>query len=334
MKCEEVNAILQSKAYARYVDKTQVVYLIDNDHITKRGLHVQMVSRLSREVGHALGLNLDLIEAIALGHDVGHPPFGHEGEGYLSELSIEFGNGSFAHPFQSCRLFSSIEPLPLSLEVFDGFLCHDGGLKDPIYQPQQKTAADHQRELEEKKHNPHGNLWPMTIEGCVVKICDTISYVARDIEDAITLGILNREEIPSTSLGIKGRDIVANLRQVIIEASRGKPYLEVPEKEFEALKLLRRFNFERIYHYPNLKVESEKIKKAYRLLFEALLFGYRKDNVESPLYRDFLHNKPSPYLNSSSDVEKTVDYIAGMTNSFFLRQVNRFLIPAKISWDF
>ena len=105
MDAECVNKILQSKAYARYVDKTQVAYLIENDHITKRGLHVQMVSRLSREVGSDLKLNLDLIESIALGHDVGHPPFGHEGEGYLSQLSIERGNGPFAHPHQSCRLF-------------------------------------------------------------------------------------------------------------------------------------------------------------------------------------------------------------------------------------
>jgi len=333
MDSDFVNKILQSKAYARYVDKTQVAYLIDNDHITKRGLHVQMVSRLSREVGGALGLDLDLIEAIALGHDVGHPPFGHEGEEYLSQLSIERGNGPFAHPYQSCRLFSLIEPLDLPLEVYDGFLCHDGGLKEPIYRPIEKTATDHQRELEERKRNPHGNLWPMTLEGCVVKLCDTISYVARDIEDAITLGIVEREEVPETSLGNRGRQIVEKLRGEIIKASKDKPYLEVPESFFEDLKHLRKFNFEKIYFYPALKVESVKIKNAYRLLFDALLTNHRSLGKESALYRDFLHNKPAHYLEQSHDVEQVIDYIAGMTNSFFLKQVNRFLVPKTIAWE-
>src|ERR1700689_4493250 len=99
----DVDRILHSKAYSRYVDKTQVVYLVDNDHITHRSLHVQLVSSFARGIAEILRLNLDLVEAISLGHDVGHPPFGHEGEGYLSALSEEFGNGSFAHPSQSCR---------------------------------------------------------------------------------------------------------------------------------------------------------------------------------------------------------------------------------------
>ncbi len=333
MDSDYVNKILQSKAYARYVDKTQVAYLIENDHITKRGLHVQMVSRLSREVGGALGLNLDLIEAISLGHDVGHPPFGHEGEEYLSQLSIERGNGPFAHPYQSCRLLSLIEPLDLPLEVHDGFLCHDGGLSDPIYKPVEKTLADHKRELQERKRHPDGNLWPMTLEGCVVKVCDTISYVSRDLEDAITLGIIKREEIPKTSLGIRGREIAETLRKDIIRASRGKPYLEVSENLFEDLKTLRKFNFTNIYHYPALKVESVKIKNAYQLLFDALLAGYRSQGKESALFKDFLHNKPRFYLEQSNDIEQVIDYIAGMTNSFFLKQVNRFLVPSTIAWE-
>lgn len=330
---DQVNAVLQSKAYARYVDKTQVAYLIENDHITKRGLHVQMVSRLSREVGGLLALNLDLIEAISLGHDVGHPPFGHEGEEYLSELSLAHGSGQFAHPFQSCRLFELIEPIDLSLEVHDGFLCHDGGLSEPIYRPINKTLSDHKRELQEKKENPHGNLWPMTMEGCVVKLCDTISYVARDIEDAKTLGIIERKDIPETSLGNHGKEIVRKLREEIVRASLGKNYLEVPEKAFEDLKRLRRFNFDRIYFYQDLKVQSKKIKNAYKLLFEALLQGYQEEGEGSAIFKDFLHNKPKRYLESSTPVEKVVDYIAGMTNSFFLKQLSRLIVPQTIPWE-
>jgi len=333
MDAECVNKILQSKAYARYVDKTQVAYLIENDHITKRGLHVQMVSRLSREVGSDLKLNLDLIESIALGHDVGHPPFGHEGEGYLSQLSIERGNGPFAHPHQSCRLFSLIEPLDLPLEVHDGFLCHDGGLSEPIYRPVEKTEKDHQRELQERKRNPDGNLWPMTLEGCVVKLCDTVSYVSRDVEDAITLGIIKREDIPKTALGNRGREMAEVIRKDVARASKGKSYLEISGNLFEDLKTLRSFNFKYIYHYPALKVESFKIKNSYQLLFDALLIGHRAQGKEGALYKDFLHNKPKLYLEQSNDVQQVIDYMAGMTNSFFLKQVNRFLVPQTIAWD-
>ncbi len=138
----DVDRILHSKAYARYVDKTQMAYLIDNDHIAHRGLHVQLVSSFARGIAGILRLNLDLVEAISLGHDVGHPPFGHEGEGYLSTLSIEHGNGPFCHSLQSCRLFSEIEPLNLGWAVYDGFLCHDGGMGGAVLIPHFEKSWD------------------------------------------------------------------------------------------------------------------------------------------------------------------------------------------------
>ncbi len=115
----DVDRIVHSRAYSRYHDKTQVVYLVPNDHITHRVLHVNLVSHFARGIAEILHLNLDLVEAIALGHDVGHPPFGHEGEQYLSSLSIEYGNGPFSHPWQSCRLFRTLEPLRLGLAVLE-----------------------------------------------------------------------------------------------------------------------------------------------------------------------------------------------------------------------
>src|ERR1700730_2083976 len=105
----DTDRIIHSKAYSRYTDKTQVVYLVENDHVTHRSLHVQLVSSFARGIAEILRLNIDLVEAISLGHDVGHAPFGHEGEGYLSALSVEYNNGSFCHPLQSCHLFSDIE---------------------------------------------------------------------------------------------------------------------------------------------------------------------------------------------------------------------------------
>ena len=167
----DVDRIIHSKAYARYIDKTQVVYLIDNDHITHRVLHVQLVSSFARGIAEVLRLNVDLVEAIALGHDVGHPPFGHEGEGYLDALSREHGEGLFTHSWQSCRLFRDIEPLNLGIAVYDGFLCHDGGMRDTKVGPQRnKGWEEHFGDLETKKNDPDANVMPMSLEGCLVMI--------------------------------------------------------------------------------------------------------------------------------------------------------------------
>src|SRR5262249_306641 len=149
---EDLERIIHSKALRRYSDKTQVVYLMENDHLTHRGLHVQLVSSYSRGVARLLHLNSDLVEAIALGHHLGHPPCGQEGEGYLSEISKGLNLGAFSHSSQSCRLFRLIEPLNLSFAVFDGFLCHDGGMKKRKCEPfRDKGWSDHFAELEARK---------------------------------------------------------------------------------------------------------------------------------------------------------------------------------------
>lgn len=330
----DVDRIIHSKAYARYVDKTQVVYLVQNDHITHRGLHVQLVSNFSRGIAEILRLNLDLVEAIALGHDVGHPPFGHEGEGYLSELSLENKNGPFAHPFQSCRLFREIEPLNLGLAVYDGFLCHDGGMQSSRIEPNTgKTWEIHLEELKFKLSDPEYNIMPGTLEGCLVKLCDTMSYIGKDIEDAISLGIISREAVPKTHLGDTNREILSVLAQDILRHSYGRPYIEISQESFEALKTLRHFNFENIYHHPKLKVESKKIKNGYRLLFYALLDEYRQSSEESVLWRKFLSNKSLDYLEKSSPVQMVIDYIAGMTNSYFTRLLQSLVVPTKIDLE-
>lgn len=321
----DVDRIIHSKAYARYADKTQVVYLVDNDHITHRSLHVQLVSGFSRGIAEILRLNLDLVEAIALGHDVGHPPFGHEGEEYLSALSQEVGCGAFAHPLQSCRLFSEIEPLNLGLAVYDGFLCHDGGMRDTILTPKfGKTWKEHETEKELKRKNPDINLAPMTLEGCLVKLCDTMSYIGKDIEDAISLGMLTREQVPKTRLGTSNREILSALAQDIIEHSYGKDYIALSDEAYTDVKLLRNFNFEQIYNHPKLKVESHKIKQSYRIMLEMLM----KD--EDYLWHHFLHNKPAPYLEKTTQAQKAIDFIAGMTDGFFVKTLNKLIIPLKI----
>ncbi len=327
----DVDRIIHSKAYARYIDKTQVVYLIENDHITHRGLHVQLVSNFARGIAEILGYNLDLVEAIALGHDVGHPPFGHEGENYLSELTQEYNGAVFAHPWQSCRLFSHIEPLNLGLAVYDGFLCHDGGMSSEKLVPRfGKTWEDHARDLATKLSNPEFNIIPATLEGCLVKICDTMSYLGRDIEDAINLGILERKQVPNTLLGNTNGKILTTLAQDIIKNSYGQNYVAISPEVLEALKVLRRFNFENIYQHPKLKIESQKIKRSYRILFEFLLSDYRLKKMQSVLAKQFLKNKSEKYLREASEVQMVIDYISGMTDSYFVRSLERLIVPRLI----
>jgi len=327
----DVDRILHSKAYSRYVDKTQVVYLVDNDHITHRSLHVQLVSSFARGIAEILRLNLDVVEAISLGHDVGHPPFGHEGEGYLSSLSIEFENGPFAHSLQACRLFTEIESLNLGLAVYDGFLCHDGGLSGPVLTPHfDKSWDNHFTDCKQKKNFPDSNIIPGTMEGCLVKLCDTMSYLGRDIEDAINIGILQRKEIPQTILGTMNREILGVLAADIIKHSYNQEFIAISEEVFEALRTLRRFNFQRIYTHPKLKVESAKIKHSYRILFEYLLDDLKEHNEQSYLWKNFLHKRGEKYLSMTTPVQMVVDYIAGMTDHFFVRTLEKIFIPSKI----
>jgi dGTPase len=330
----DVDRILHSKAYARYVDKTQVVYLVENDHITHRSLHVQLVSSFARGIAEILRLNLDLVEAIALGHDVGHPPFGHEGEGYLSALSIEYDNGPFVHALQSCRLFTDIEPLHLGLAVYDGFLCHDGAMNGNILMPQfGKTWEEHAKDKKQKKNYPDQNLLPSTLEGCLVKICDTMSYIGRDIEDAISLGIIAREDIPTTILGATNREILGYLAADIIRNSYDKDYIAISEETFEALKMLRRFNFTHIYNHPRLKVESAKIKLSYRILFEWLLGDLNDNGKQSYLWTHYLHKRPETYLEQTLPVQMVIDYISGMTDNFFVKTLEKIVVPKKIKLE-
>lgn len=329
----DVDRIVHSKAYSRYVDKTQVVYLVDNDHITHRSLHVQLVSNFARGIAEILGLNLDLVEAIALGHDVGHPPFGHEGEGYLSELSMELMGVPFTHPWQSCRLFTELEPLNLGLTVYDGFLCHDGGMCGHRLTPNfGKTWEDHFAEKEQKLKDPDRNIWPATLEGCLVKLCDTMSYLGRDIEDAIILGIIKRDDIPKTLLGNANRVILSVLSQDVIRNSYGQDYIAVSEEVYEALKIVRKFNFERIYIHPKLKVESDKVRRSYRILLDYLLKDLNQHGKKSYIWSKFLHDRPSRYLETTNAHQMVIDYIAGMTDHYFIKTLEKLIVPKPIEW--
>lgn len=324
----DVDRILHSSAYTRYIDKTQVFYLIKNDHITHRVLHVQLVSKIARTVGRFLGLNEDLIEAIALGHDIGHTPFGHDGERILSAICNNNGIGYFRHSVQSIQFLDRVERngdgWNLCLQTLDGILCHDGEIHDRKLKPERgKTFEKLEKEVVAKKEDPDTLLIPMTLEGCVVRMTDTISYIGRDIEDAIRLDMIKRSDLPKESvkfLGDSNGTIVFNLVTDIIENSFQNIYIAFSPEISDALKLLKEFNFKHIYMNPKIKKHLGTIKKLFEMLFEKYLNDLENENHSSVIFTRFLKDMSESYLNNHSKEEMVRDFVAGMTDQYFLRQ--------------
>jgi dGTPase len=338
----DADRILHSHAYSRYIDKTQVFYLIKNDHITHRVLHVQLVSKIARTCGRLLSLNEDLIEAIALGHDIGHSPFGHDGERFLSEISLEHGLGHFFHNIQGVRFLEQIERKGrgwnLSLQVLDGILCHDGEVHSRALRPQLgKTFAQMEQEIEEKQADPQKQIWPATMEGCVVRMADTISYVGRDIEDAIRLGLVTRKEIPEECrrvLGDTNGTIVYILVEDLVADSLHKDHVCFSGEVAEALRKLKDFNHHHIYMNEKVKRQTPKIKIMLRLLFEKYLQDLETGNEESDIYTEFLEGMSSEYTSDTLPAEIVRDFIAGMTDEYFLSQCRKHLIPQVLATGF
>ncbi len=327
--------ILHSLAYSRYIDKTQVFYLIKNDHITHRVLHVQLVSKIARTIGRLLRLNEDLIEAAALGHDIGHTPFGHDGEKILSSLCESHGIGQFFHNIQSVRFLQEIERKGkgwnLTLQVLDGIFCHDGELHSQALEPQKdKNFETLYDEMNQKKENLSMDIWPMTLEGCVVRMADTISYIGRDIEDAIRLGLINRKDMPKDCtqvLGDTNGTIVYNLVEDLITNSLEKPYVSFSAEVGETLRKLKVFNEEHIYKNYKVKEQTSKIRLMFELLFEKYFQDLETVNEESDIYRKFLDGISLEYRERTPLAGIVRDFIAGMTDDYFLNQCHKNLIP-------
>jgi len=331
----DTDRILHSLAYSRYIDKTQVFYLIKNDHITHRVLHVQLVSKIARTIGRYLRLNEDLIEAISLGHDIGHAPFGHDGERYLSRLCENYDIGSFQHNVQSVQFLDKVERKGLGwnlcLQTLDGILCHDGEVHDQLLEPVTKKTFDTlERELKTKKNEPRFCLTPMTLEGCVVRVADTIAYIGRDIEDAIRLNLIERSELPAESvecLGNTNGTIVFNLVTDIIQTSFQKHYVAFSPDVSNALKRLKKFNLDRIYLNPAIKTHSSELKELFEYLFEKYLGDIRKNDTGSVIFSRFLNGMSAAYTATHSSAEIVRDFIAGMTDEYFLSQCPESMRP-------
>lgn len=330
----DIDRIIYSLSYTRYMDKTQVFSNKKNDHISKRIIHVQLVSKIARTIGRALNLNEDLIEAIALGHDIGHVPFGHLGERILNDISMKYGEGNFMHNVQSVRTMMYVERngkgANLTLQVLDGMLCHNGEFVQGEYYPKEKTKEDFLYDYEMCYKDPsHGKtLIPMTLEGCVVRISDIIGYLGRDIEDAVRLGVFNIDEIPPSLkyiLGDNNKDIVNSITQDIIENSIGQNFIKMSPHIYQAVKDLKKFNQEHIYDKANTIAEKEQIKLMFNQLFDDLMRVLENEEKDNLIYTLYLDGMTEEYINNTSNARKIIDYISGMTDDFFLEEFNKLI---------
>ncbi len=338
---QDVDRVLHAMAYTRYIDKTQVFSLIQNDHLTHRVLHVQLVSKVARTIGRFLGLNEDLIEAIALAHDIGHTPFGHDGERILSRLCRESGIGFFHHNAQSVQFLERVERKGkgwnLCLQTLDGILGHDGEVHDQRLQP---TAAPSFELLDQRilalKEGRTDSVVPSTLEGCVVRMADTISYIGRDLEDAIRIGMVTRGEVPepvTTVLGRTNGTIVYQLVTDVITGSYGQPFVTFSREVSDAMEALKSFNLVRIYHNKEMKQHLAQVPRMFEYLFAQFLKDLNTHRRSSVIFTHFLRDMSSDYLDRHRPAEIVRDFIAGMTDRYFIRQCPAHMRPRPIVID-
>jgi dGTPase len=299
---------------------------------------VQLLSKIARTIGKFLRLNEDLLEAIALGHDIGHPPFGHDGERILSALCQAHGLGPFLHSIQGVRFLDRLEKngrgLNLSLQVLDGILSHDGETHLERLSPQgDKTFAALEEDIRRKLADPDLSLKPMTLEGCVVRLADTISYIGRDLEDAITLNLVCREELPAEvamRLGRTNGAIIYSLVTDLLTHSFEKNYVGYSPDVGAMLKRLKQFNYERIYNSPRIKSETAKIEGLFARLFQQFLEDLAAERRDSPIWTDFLAPMDPVYLASHQAAEIVRDFLASMTDAYFLRLSRELFYPQRL----
>ena len=285
----DTDRIVHSKAFRRLMHKTQVFLQPEGDHYRTRMTHTLEVARIARSITRALGLNEDLAEAIAMGHDLGHTPFGHAGERVLTEML----GRPFRHNEQSLRVVDVLEKdgagLNLTHEVREGILCHTG---DP---------------------------WPSTLEGMVVRRSDQIAYVNHDIDDAIRAGVLSDDDIPDSIADVLGRSHRERINTLVCDAiltSREAGTVQLSPRVDTALRDLRSFMFERVYRNPVVKGEERKAQDMLRNLYEYYV------NHPEALPEDF-----QPQM-SFEGLERTVcDYIAGMTDNYAVDKYTEIFIP-------
>ena len=338
----DIDRIIYTLAFVRYSDKTQVFSFKENDHLTKRMIHIQYVAKIARTIGRALGLNEDLIEAASLGHDLGHTPFGHVGEAILNEISINNNEGYFNHNVHSVRLLMYIENygkgLNITLQTLDAIMCHNGEFASQMYEVKKKTKEEFLREYKScyKDRSAIKKLRPMTLEGAVVRISDLIAYLGRDIEDAKRMGLIDFSDIPVSvkeNLGTSNKEIVNTIVMDIINNSIGKDYIKLSDNVFKSIVELKKFNYENIYYKAYTDEEKDKLRLMLNTLFNKYMNDLENNNTDSNIIKSYLANMSDEYKNSNSNARIVIDYIAGMTDDYTLREYNNYLNLAHTKFE-
>lgn len=285
--------IIHSKSFRRLVHKTQVFLAPEGDHYRTRLTHTLEVSQVSRTIARALNYNEDLTEAIALGHDLGHTPFGHNGEAILNQIVP----GGFRHREQSLRVVDRIESTPrrrglnLTAEVRDGILNHSG---------------------------PH---LPMTLEGEIVRISDRIAYINHDIDDAIRSGVISESDLPAAEIRVLGdthSKRINNLISDLVHASENQDRIQLTEPFQQALDSLRSYMFDNVYNSTRVKREADMNK--VEMVISQLYTYFRKHEGEMPdLYRTIAREE---------GIDMAVkDYISGMTDRYAISLYSELFVP-------
>jgi dGTPase len=337
--------ILLSPPFRRLKHKTQVFLSPNNDHICTRMEHVLHVSSIAYVIGRCLNLNIDLINAIAKAHDLGHPPFGHAGERALDTLLRKQGvKEGFKHEVHGLRVVDKLtnygEGLNLTYEVRDGIITHCGESFDRM------LAPDRLRDLLRLESIVDRDRIPATLEGCLVRMVDRTAYLGRDLEDGIKAGIIKKTDIPAgivKELGAENGKIIGRFVNDIIANSIDKDAIIMSREVLDLMKMLKDFNYERIYNHPEVEAKSRKSDHIIRLLHEELTGILEKTEQgrnhseahaiikEAPFMEVFFHFIKNTNYNEATPLWRiATDYIAGMTDLFAERTYIQLFVPTPV----
>ena len=336
--------IVNCPYFTRYADKTQVFSLVKNDDVSRRSLHVQLVSRIARNIGNALSLNTDLIEAIALGHDIGHTPFGHAGERILDQIYRERTGRRFLHNVHSVRVLDKIFPLNITLQTMHGILTHNGEIPKDILLPVGIRAF---KEFDNQIENCYAlngymqSIAPATLEAAVVRIADIIAYLGKDRQDAEKLGVAKESDFTPTAIGDFNAEIINNLTVNVIENSLNKPYIMLDEEHFGGLKTALRENYELIYNSPKVRNKTDAVlAPVMQKLYDKFIRDLEKGDRSSPIYTahiDYInkthYTREFPYEENKKD-DVVVDFIASMTDDYFISVFNALFSEHEIKIEY
>ena len=341
--------IINSKAYRRLKHKTQVFFSPENDHICTRIEHVTLVESISYTIAKYFGLNTELTKAIATAHDIGHSPFGHQGEKILSKLSKDFIEKTFWHEKNGLEFVDKVElletpegkiqPLDLTYGVRDGIISHCGEINENGLKPRTEYIDLYEYE--------HPNQYaPYTWEGCVVKIADKLSYLGRDIEDAITLGILDKKlkelhEVLKLDKNVKiNNTVILNMFiKDLCENSSLENGLCFSDEKFEMLNNLKEFNYKNIYLSEKTLGSVDYFELVLNKLFWFLSrMNFRDDDMKKicPVLADDFNkwlkeffsldiNHRDIIISDNEFLQAVIYYIAGMTDNYAIEMYNKII---------